>query len=398
MIKYYDFSNRDYIFKEETYNLTKQGFIFSNQPACRVARHLGFWILFFLHVLLFRYYLYDLKYLFDARTYFIRLKNMLLFLPVSVFYAYFAMYFLLPRFILKGRYIRLFSVLFIMSVLLLLSSYLISNQFNIRLAWDLPLERQTVVRQLDFTVSNGLVYPLTVSTFAIGIKMAKGWYLKQKENEQLLEQKIKKEIQLLKSQIHPRFIFHSLNAVYNDTLAGFEKSPSMLLKLSDLLSYLLYESSEEAVPLEKELTMTEDYLGLEKLCYGEALKLSVYKTADPKDKLISPLLLLPVLECVFEQDIIGKNQHLILELYIRMQENDFYFTLIMQSEAALKKECFYNNERLLQVQKRLEALYAGKHEFKIFAEENRLIISLTIVLKNNTETADLITEKITVTT
>jgi LytS/YehU family sensor histidine kinase len=377
--------------------LTKQDFIFSNQPKSRIARHLSFWILFFLHVLLFRYYLYDLKYLLDPRTYLIRLQNMLLFLPVSVFYAYFAMYFLLPQFILKGRYVQLFFVVFIMSVVLLLCSYLISTQFNISLAWDLPLQRQTVVRQLDFTVSNGLVYPLTVSTFAIGIKMAKGWYLKQKENEQLLEQKIKKEIQLLKSQIHPRFIFHSLNAVYNDTLAGFEKSPAMLLKLSDLLSYLLYESSEETVPLEKELNMTEDYLGLEKLCFEEALKLSIHKAANPTNRLIAPLLLLPILECVFEQDILSKNQQLVLDLYIRMEENDFYFTLIMQSDPALKEQQFHNNERLLQVQKRLGALYAGKHEFKIFAEESRLIISLTILLKC-TETKGIITEKTSVTT
>ncbi|MEO6732451.1 MAG: histidine kinase [Ferruginibacter sp.] len=323
---------------------------------------------------------------------------MLLFLPVSVFYAYFAMYFLLPRFILKGKYVQLFIIVFVISVVLLLCSYLLSNQFNIRLAWDLPLERQSIVRQMDFTVSNGLVYPLTVSTFAIGIKMAKSWYLKQKENELLLEQKIKKEIQLLKTQIHPRFIFHSLNAIYNDTLDGFEKSPGMLLKLSDLLSYLLYESGEDAVPFEKELSMTEEYVGLEKLCYGEALQLTVHKTINPKEKLIAPLLLLPILECVFEQDIISNGQRLVMDLYLRMQENDFYFTLILQSDPPIKKELFHSNERLLQVQKRLTALYPGRHEFKIFAEETRLIISLTMILRSSIETQDIITEKITVTT
>jgi LytS/YehU family sensor histidine kinase len=321
---------------------------------------------------------------------------MLLFLPVSIFYAYFSLYFLLPRFILKGKYAQLFAILFIMSVVLLVLSYLISNQFNIQFAWDLPFKRQPEVRQMDFTVSNGLVYPLTVSTFAIGIKMAKGWYLKQKENEQLLEQKIKKEIQLLKSQIHPRFIFHSLNAVYNDTLEGFEKSPAMLLKLSDLLSYLLYESSEEVVPLEKELAMTEDYLGLEKLCFGDALRLSIHKSVDPKEKLIAPLLLLPILECVFEQDIVKKNQPLDLDLYIRMQENDFYFTLTMQSDPPINQNLFQHNERLYQVQKRLNALYAGKHEFKIFSEETRLTIALTVLLKSYADSNDLITDEITV--
>ncbi|MEO6549929.1 MAG: histidine kinase [Ferruginibacter sp.] len=385
----------DYTFKEEYFILTSQNFIFSNQLRCRIARHLSFWILFFLHVLLFRYYLYDLKYLFDSRTYIIRLQNMLLFLPVSVFYAYFAMYFLLPGFILKGKYVQLFIIVFLMSVVLLLCSYLLSNQFNIRLAWDLPLERQSIVRQIDFTAGNGLVYPLTVSTFAIGIKMAKGWYLKQKENELLLEQKIKKEIQLLKTQIHPRLIFHSLSAIYNDTLDGFKKSPAMLLRLSDLLSYLLYESSEEAVLLEKELSMTDDYLGLEKLCYGEALQLTVHNTINPQEKLIAPLLLLPILECVFELDIISKKQHLVMNLYLRMQEDDFYFTLMLQSDPPLKKELFHSNERLLQVQKRLAALYAGRYEFKIFAEEKRLVIALTMTLSSRIEKQDIITEKIT---
>ena len=93
-----------------------------------------------------------------------------------------------------------------------------------------------------------------------------------------------------------------------------------------------------------------------------------------------------------------QNHHLILDLYIRMEENDFYFTLIMQSEPVLKKERFHKNERLLQVQKRLEALYAGNHEFKIFAEDGRLIISLTMLLKNSTEMSGIIAEQTIVAT
>ncbi|MEP7317985.1 MAG: hypothetical protein ABI921_04575, partial [Panacibacter sp.] len=97
--------------------------------------------------------------------------------------------------------------------MLLLFSYWLSTLFDIRLAFDLPLERATVIRQMDFTVSNGLVYPLTVSGFAIGIKMAKSFYTQQKENERLAKQKINAEVQLLKSQVHPRFLFNSLNCI-----------------------------------------------------------------------------------------------------------------------------------------------------------------------------------------
>ena len=152
--------------------MTLYAFIFSDQPSNRLARHLSFWILFSLHVMLFRYYLYDLKYLGYSSTYLIRLQNQLYFLPASIFFAYFSLYYLLPRFIHTRKYIQRAIIVLAMLGFLLLFSYLISKYLNIKLAWDIPLVREPLVRKLDFTFGNGLVYPLQVSTFAIGIKMA----------------------------------------------------------------------------------------------------------------------------------------------------------------------------------------------------------------------------------
>jgi len=375
--------------------MTKHDLIFSNRFNCRISRHLLFWLVFTFHVLVFRYYLYDLKYLALFSTYVIRFQNLLLFLPVSIFYAYFALYFLLPKYILKGRYFQLFIVVFLLSISLLLLSYYLSTLFNIRLSWDIPLKRQTIVRQIDFTIHNGLVCPLTVSTFAIGIKMAKNWYLQQRENDELLKQKIKKEVQLLKAQIHPAFLFHSLDAVYRDTLNGFERSPAMILKLSDLLSYILYESNEEKVPLEKELNLVEEYLALKKLCYKDAIQLSAANIIRPEGLQIAPLLLLPILESLLEQDFINKNGQTNINVDMNINGNNFSFIATLKADQTISHD-FKSHEKLKQVQKRLLALYTNSYIFSITVTGSKLVVALNVLLEGQPAVADIITEQINV--
>jgi LytS/YehU family sensor histidine kinase len=239
------------------------------------------------------------------------------------------------------------------------------------------------VRQVDFTVSNGLVYPLTVSTFAIGIKMGKNFYLQQKENELLKQQKLIKEVQLLKAQIHPRFLFRSLNAVYEDTLKQFNKSPALLLKLSDLLSYILYESNDEKVLLQKELDMVENYLALEKLNLGNDIQIIIDRNVNAKESGIAPLILLPILEIVFEQDIIAQSRQLVLN--ISMNGNDLLFILELNTLQEIKEISFQDDESMVQVQKRLQALYPARHSFTFKIQEKfNIIFSLSLRVADET--------------
>ena len=361
--------------------MTLNTFIFSDQPSSRLARHLSFWILFSLHVLLFRYYLYDLKYLGYTSTYLIRLQNQLYFLPVSIFFAYFSLYYLLPRFINTRRYVQLALIVLAMMGFFLLLSYLISRYLNIKLAWDIPLVREPLVRKLDFTVSNGLVYPLQVSTFAIGIKMAKNFYLKQREHEALLRQRIRSEIRLLKAQIHPRFIFHSLEAIYQDTKNGFVQSPSMLLTLSDLLSYILYDSDGDEVSLDQELSMVEDYLMLEQSNGIRNLSIDINNDAGGKKLTIAPLILLPILECVFEQlsQQTGGDGHLRLDL--SANSGEFHFALHLATHPPTNGAVLAANPRLAQIRKHLESLYPDVHRFDMQNGPESLEIGLHIRLR-----------------
>ena len=114
-----------------------------------------------------------------------------------------------------------------------------------------------------------------IAGFAVMIKLIKRWWLKQKETEQLFQEKTKAELQLLKAQVHPHFLFNTLNNIYYFTLSGSPKAPEMINKLSGLLHYILNECNQPLVPLQKEINMVRDYMALEKIRYGEQMNMTI---------------------------------------------------------------------------------------------------------------------------
>ena len=114
-----------------------------------------------------------------------------------------------------------------------------------------------------------------IAGFAVMIKLMKRWWLKQKETEQLFQEKTKAELQLLKAQVHPHFLFNTLNNIYYFTLSGSPKAPEMINKLSGLLHYILNECNQPLIPLQKEINMVRDYMALEKIRYGEQMNMTI---------------------------------------------------------------------------------------------------------------------------
>ena len=135
------------------------------------------------------------------------------------------------------------------------------------------------------------------------IKFFKLWTIKQRDWMQAQQEKITAELQLLKAQVHPHFLFNTLNNIYSFSLDNSPKTPDMILKLSSLLSYMLYDCKAEEVRLEKEIEIMKNYIDLEKERYGNKIEISWSVEGDIKDKFISPLLMLPFLENAFKHGI-----------------------------------------------------------------------------------------------
>jgi LytS/YehU family sensor histidine kinase len=197
-------------------------------------------------------------------------------------------------------------------------------------------------------------------------------------------------LQLLKAQIHPHFLFNSLNNIYSFALENSPKAPEMIQKLSGLLQYMLYGCKQSRVPLEKEIKMIEDYLSLEKIRYGDRLKIEVEIQPFNNHQLISPLLLIPFVENSFKHGTSKMLARPYVILNSTVQDDVFYFKL-SNSKPSSDEEISVNGNRglgLKNVKKRLELLYPDRHELYIMDDPTSYTVWLRIDL-GKTKTGNL---------
>lgn len=251
-------------------------------------------------------------------------------------------------------------------------------------------------------LSTGLIISRTVvpATFnlatliglTVSIKLMKRWWLKQKETDQVSKEKIIAQLQLLKAQIHPHFLFNSLNNIYSFALEASSKAPEMILKLSDLLHYMLYDCKQPLVPVEKELKMIKDYISLEQIRYGERLSLKVAireiqsgHNVKTEPKLIAPLLLIPFVENSFKHGTSKMLTDPSVVLNIVIDDSILFFWLTNSKPIENRTKPVNNNRGLglKNVKKRLELLYPDRHELQITENNSEYSVWLKIVLKES---------------
>lgn len=215
---------------------------------------------------------------------------------------------------------------------------------------------------------------------AAGIKFSKKWYMQQRENEKLAKQKIATELQLLKTSIHPRFLFHSLHTVQQHINNSSAQSPALILQLSDLLSYILYEKDEHWVPVEKELEVISGYIKLEEKSFGDGL---VFKTEFPENtegKFIVPFLLLSIVEKSFEYFFETGQVQPLLTLIIRVNENTLHFQLSFSRPADKSIDNIVPDEKFFSLQKQLQIQYPGLHHLQVTLDTESISIDLKLPL------------------
>lgn len=268
----------------------------------------------------------------------------------------------------------------LLSVLLFCSGYFMYwNVFPFVDSIFGPYRANSFVTKFWPAVSLGLLDPLKVVASAAIIKYVKYWSRKQKESEKIKREKIVAELQLLRAQIHPDFLFKTLDSIYAHAVLASPKTPGMLLKLSDLLSYMLYECDQSFVPLENELTAMKEYIELEKLKQNDNLEMEVTIKGNTISKKIAPLLLLPFVENSFKQSNYV-TEHAWINLDIIIEDDRFSMKLINGMERKVHEQTILTSNGLADVQKRLTLLYPGKHELKIISEQEMFIVLLSIRL------------------
>jgi two-component system sensor histidine kinase AlgZ len=356
-------------------------FVFSSKY--RVWRHAVFWIaqdIFFALVYI------------NLHGVWMQLSLGMLWIPVRMLYCYRLMYWVLPQYLLKGKYTQ-FSFIILLWVI---AGYFLNYLF--RAYFYIPIQKYMHLSNIvdDPWMPGSFLIMLTVAGFTCMIVLFKHWFKKQQEWMQAEKEKVTAELQLLKAQVHPHFLFNTLNNIYSFSLENSPKTPGLILKLSSLLSYMLYDCKGEQVLLEKEIEVMKDYIGLEKERYGNKIEISLSIEGDIKDKCIAPLLLLPFLENAFKHGTSEQLEKPWLSMDIAVKQN------IMKCKIANSKNQFVpvceNGIGIQNVKKRLQFLYPGKYELKINDEGEFFVVFLLFELMNkkiDISTTSIVTTQVT---
>jgi len=227
----------------------------------------------------------------------------LMLLPQAIL-VYPLIYFILPRYVFNGKFIKasLWIFLFLFSTIFVNAALLIYIPWH-KVAW-LSSQRQlfqgvSVSSKWLLAFMAATQGSLAGAALAASFKMFKHYHLKNIRNLQLQKENTAAQMQLLTAQVHPHFLFNTLNNIYSQTQLESPKGSKMIMGLSDMLRYILYEGQKPLVPLNQELLMITEYINLEKIRYGNKLDVHVLMPDKPGNLFIAPLLLLPFVENCF---------------------------------------------------------------------------------------------------
>ena len=331
--------------------------------------HFIFWIsYFFLNVIRWGSYYQDYLY---------SLKSNIVTVTLGMLLAYFHVYFLLPRFLFKKKifsYVLFFFIgLFIFYTVRTELIFVFINE-NV---WP---ESQTP--QSSYTFNHVLVVCL-IGIYDVGlvttIKLTVDWIFDRKRIEKLQESQLKTELKFLKAQIQPHFFFNTLNNLYALTLEQSKQAPEVVFKLAQIMEYILYDAKEPQIKLLKEINYIQNYIDLEKLRFGDRIKVQINLQGNIEAQNVPSLLFLPFIENCFKHGTTDNNNLNVVITFKVTKNNVLKFSVTNNYNTLTehKKNHGIGNQNVLR---RLELLYKDKFTLAIKTKKQNYIVTLSIQL------------------
>ncbi len=325
--------------------------------------HSLFWVLYYLFVCLIFYSAYEIH----DFTFYIELVA---FMPFSAALLYFNIYILIPNLLYRNKYLY-YTLALSLDILV----FVFADQFLKKLYVHFGASIFAYTADLNFknlfSEAIGLFY---FAGFTTGIKVSKDWIQNQQRMEEREKQYLETELNFLKTQIHPHFFFNTLNNLYSLTLKKSEQAPEVVLKLSALMSYMLYESNAPKVSLSKEITYLQNYLDLEKLRFGQRLAVLFEIEGQIEEVNIPPMILILFVENSFKHGVKNNLNKIRIEISLRIEGGFLYFRI----KNPLGENASTGNTGigLKNARRRLELLYGNNYLLDLSEKENEFIVSL----------------------
>jgi LytS/YehU family sensor histidine kinase len=292
------------------------------------------------------------------------------------------LYWLVPRLLLRSAYVAFFFCYCVWALAGLFLSYSCRYYFIPDSLFGDPASHPAYMHPftlaldtLDFTVAN------VMATFAVFIRMYTFWRGEVWHKLQLTQEKTRAELELLKAQLHPHFLFNTLNNLQALVLERSDKAPQMLMRLSAILSYVLYECQDAAVALEREISICRDYIQLESERYGDRLDISMDFSGPIAGKMIAPMLFQPFIENAFQHGPAEQAGKAWMSIELSVRHNHVFFRVINSTDFSARIAGGPDEEIGIQnIRRRLELLYPGRHQLSQERGDGVYIVSLSIDL------------------
>ena len=226
--------------------------------------------------------------------------------------------------------------------------------------------------------ASDILYIIFYSAFAIFIKLLVRWYDERKAAQEKLIRDHQFELELLKAQLNPHFFFNTLNNIYSLVLKKSDEAPAALMKMSDIMRYMLYDSRNQKVPLEKELEYLEDYIELQKLRFTDPGYIDYEVSGTIENHKIPPMMLLSFVENAFKH---GKKRVTNPGITVRIEASEKHFSFMVSNyvvDDAPVDRTGRTGIGMKNIKRRLELLYPNSHKLETSNRDGKYTVKLNI--------------------
>ncbi len=313
------------------------------------------------------------------------LVNKLCYLPAQLIATYLLIYYQIPKLAFKKKYAAFIGSFF-------LSAYVtavIARFFKIYVyetilnSDELKNPIIDILTDLPPLLYQYVLWVYLFPFFTVLIKLIKDHFDQKRKMESLKKDKVSAELGFLKAQLHPHFLFNTLNNLYTLTLYKSDEAPGIVMKLAKILDYTLHQDKNEGIAIDKEVELIENYIDLELLRYGDRLDFVFNKSVDNKSVKIAPLVLLSIVENAFKHGASGDHGRPKIHIDLKVENDQLLFEVfntkpkvVQMDKTNFKKGIGMNN-----VKRQLVLIYPKQHQYKVEETEDTYKALLTIDLQ-----------------
>jgi len=290
-----------------------------------------------------------------------------------LFYAslvYFNVFYLIPKYLTEKRLGKYIVFLVGAVIAVTMGKVVIFYLFSAAGDKGIWLKNQSFFFLSFFLVT-------TVSTVA---KIIADWGKYQREKHEIATKTVTSELQFLRSQINPHFLFNTLNSLYALTLKKSDIAPEIVLKLSEMMRYMLYECNEKTVLLSNEINYIKNYLDLERLRHGAGADIQLNITGTVTDQRIAPLFFIPFLENSFKHGLNHQLKKGFVHIDLQVFEHKVRFSIrnSKPEQMPMAPSKRVGGFGLANVKHRLELIYPDKHDLRVMVGPQAYEMDLVI--------------------